>query len=145
MYSDLSLGYSEPENAVINLSADGYRLPTAVEWEYAARGGNPNATEWNYQWAGTDDSATLHLYASYENLPSPPVGGQLKPNSAGLYDMSGSVSEYVWYEDDDTITNRVANRGGKWSESADNCKVDSGRKSSNLSNGIGFRVARNAN
>lgn len=147
-YSEGTIGEKEPENAVINPSADGYRLPTAVEWEYAARGGNPNAAEWHYQWAGTDDSTTttLSLYASYglSSSSPPPVGGQLKPNSAGLYDMSGSVSEYVWYEDDVTIANRVANRGGNWSDSEANCKVDSGKKT-NTSNGIGFRVARNAN
>ncbi len=36
--------------------ADGYRLPTDVEWEFAARGGNPESPEWYYTYSGVDSN-----------------------------------------------------------------------------------------
>lgn len=82
-----------------DFSANGYRLPTEMEWMYAAKGGNlTSATEYN-QWPGTNSSTALIDYAWYWDDGSPigvkEVGGKL-PNELGLYDMAGNVKEKCW-------------------------------------------------
>lgn len=140
-FSDGSSGDGEPENAVVNPNADGYRLPTAAEWEFAARGGDPGAPAWNYQWSGTDNQSDLGLYVSFD-LSELPVGGQKLPNSAGLYDISGSVPELIWNDCPDPAY-RPAYCGGRYNDSQeDDCKIDTLK--TGLTNNRGIRLARNA-
>jgi formylglycine-generating enzyme required for sulfatase activity len=75
---------------VIDLSKNGYRLATEAEWEYACRAG----TTTEYYWG--DDSLNADSYAwCYENPTIMTHDVALKlPNSFGLYDMSGNVSEW---------------------------------------------------
>ena len=72
-----------------DLNADGWRIPTAVEWEYLARGGNllpQNQT----------------IYSGSDSPDEVSAGGGPyeirfgKPNSLNLYDMSGNLSEWCW-------------------------------------------------
>lgn len=70
--------------------ADGYRLPTHDEWEYAARGGSSAPFPWgddfsqDYAWVASNSSGKTH-----------PVGQRL-PNGFGLHDVIGNVYEWVW-------------------------------------------------
>lgn len=75
-----------------SLTGRKYRLPTEAEWEYAARSGGRRE-----KWAGTNNESDLTEYAWYRgNLDGDThMVGLKKPNSLGLYDMSGNVEEMV--------------------------------------------------
>lgn len=115
-----------------------FRLPSEVEWEYAARGGINQSTNiysgnnnldkiaWYY-----DNDAALGV--SSEDYGTHEVGMK-EPNTLGLYDMNGNVKEWCktyyrlysdslynnQYETDGTY--RIL-RGGAWSSQSDKCRV----------------------
>ena len=76
-------------HVTIDWTADGYRLPTETEWEFAARGGN--ATK-EYIYAGGNNLDDVAWYNADSGGRPHPVGRKA-PNELGLYDMSGNVWE----------------------------------------------------
>lgn len=117
-------------------SADGYRLPTEAEWEYACRAGTAEARY------GQLDEIGWHRGNSAERMHE--VGGR-RPNSWGLHDMLGNVWEWCWdvYDAEVYGTYRVL-RGGGWFDERWSCRASVRRRSHPTFriDDVGFRVAR---
>ena len=74
-----------------------FALPTEVQWEYAARGGQKSM---GHKYAGSNTIDEVAWYAGNSDGTTHPVGLK-RPNELGLYDMTGNVWEYCndWYAD----------------------------------------------
>lgn len=150
-----SMTYSQVKNFITKLNqktGKTFRLPTESEWEYAARGG-----KWSkgYLYVGGDNVDEVAWHKGNSNDLTYSVGSKL-PNELGLYDMGGSVEEWVSDYYADTYTARPQTdptgpasgsfrviRGGSWDQAFRMCRPTSRHDASEafMSAHTGMRVA----
>jgi formylglycine-generating enzyme required for sulfatase activity len=143
-------------NVKCGWTANGYRLPTEMEWMFAARGGNSTHTP-SFTYSGSNTIGEVAWYRNNSSSTTHPVGG-LSPNELGIYDMSGNVWEWCWdiygaYPSGDQTNptgpetgNGRVGRGGCFNYSFDQCTVSYRSYSSPTSSyyTFGFRVCRHS-
>lgn len=147
--------------AICNWNANGYRLPSEAEWEYAARGASNTP---DYLYSGSDTIGDVAWYETNSNAMTHDVGLK-NPTVKGTYDMTGNVQEWVWdwfsldyYASSPSIdpygpaTGTVhVMRGGSWDQNAGQCRIafrnwgSPEKGEDRVSNSrLGFRVVRTA-
>ncbi|MBP6874461.1 MAG: SUMF1/EgtB/PvdO family nonheme iron enzyme [Candidatus Eisenbacteria bacterium] len=151
--------------------ANGYRLPTEAEWEYACRAGTTTALPTgDLRFTGCSPAAgqenlldAIAWYCGNSDVgggPQPHDGARKSANAAGLYDMHGNVWEWCWdrYGEyaggpqidprgpDGGIGDARVRRGGHWEGEARECRSAARGwfYPSSADNTTGFRLARNA-
>ena len=151
-------GNSEYPNMADFRKTEGFRLPTALEWEWFARGGEIAIQDgtFDYNYSGSDNINEVGWYK--DNSASKPHDvGTKKPNQLGIYDCTGNlrewcydtassgyVSEKLAYIYDTSVRDRKL-RGGAWNCYDDWCFINDDSDSTDGKYGcgnVGFRIVR---
>ena len=156
-------GTGNSRSATWNRNANGYRLPTEAEWEFACRAGTTtpfsignNATT---DQANYDGSNPYNNNAAGEYRRRPLAIGSFGQNPWGLHDMHGNVFEWCWDLYGTYMSSAQTNpigaafgterilRGGAWSSRGLNIRSAYRFNASpaNANPIYGFRLAQNAN
>jgi formylglycine-generating enzyme required for sulfatase activity len=148
------VSWQDVQNFIVKLNAmtgQNFRLPTEVEWEYAAKGGQSS----NLRYAGSNEADVSGWYERNADGKVHPVG-QKSANEFGLFDMTGNVREWcsdLYHEKAydknsnaqfEKATQRVF-RGGSWDDEAEYCRnaVRARQYPHYRDERIGFRLAQN--
>ena len=112
---------------------EGFRLPTEIEWEWFARGGQVAIEQrtFDYKYSGSDNINEVAWYVENSNYLIQDVGLKM-PNQLGLFDCSGNIWEWCYdTEEMENIKSLHFNfdpssayrriRGGSWLHSAESC------------------------
>ena len=170
----LTPAYTVTDDGVVwDRSADGYRLPTEAEWEYACRAGT--VTPFNAEKSLDAEEANFYGHYPYEieenyfdnsvlearpgkyRQTTIPVGS-FSPNKWGLYDCHGNVNEWCWdfygeYDPENSVDptgpqtgTRHVYRGGGWNDFAKNMRsaYRAAGQADMKSFNLGIRLVRNA-
>lgn len=144
---------SQWDSITCDMNANGYRLPTEAEWEYAARGGKKSK---NYSYSGLNSIDAVAWYEDNSNQRTHEVGKK-KANELGIYDMTGNVWEWCFDKYGEYPKGAVNNptgglnpgkerilRGGSWASNSWACALTnrSTRNPSDRVNSVGFRVVK---
>jgi formylglycine-generating enzyme required for sulfatase activity len=142
-------------SATVDLSATGYRLPTEMEWMWAAMGAKDARTKAFAGSTGNNDIKDYGWFNENASGTTHPVGKKAA-NELGLYDMSGNVLEWCWdwhgtyptgavtdYRGPTSGTGRI-NRGGSWTRTGAAWPLSERRADYPYiwSDDLGFRVVR---
>lgn len=143
-----------------NREANGYRLPTEAEWEFAAKGGKLSAEKTSAGFNFYDEDVKHYVWGAMNAKEKTHEVGLKEKNELGLADMNGNVWEWCWdwfsenfYKKEaaaekDTAGPSIADyrvvRGGSWEDEDETITVfGRGSSSPHLpSRRVGFRIAR---
>lgn len=154
-----------------DFNANGYRLPTSAEWEWAAQGGIKSK---GCKYSGSNNLDEVGWYDGNTQIdrryfdrggPAPDINGnywqksaQKKPNELGIYDMSGNMWEWVWdwywpyselpqinptgYSDSECSLKCKTIRGGGWTSPSQDCEVTSYAWAETMTESTGYVAFR---